>query len=338
MEAPLIMLVDDEVTFVEVTAKRLEKRNIKTISTFSGLECLDALKTNQTIDVIVLDVKMPGMNGIDTLKEIKKISPLTEVILLTGNATIESGLKGMELGAFDYLMKPCKIEDLVAKVKMAAQKKKAHEQKSDNLGLFLETSNLEELMIPLAEYATVSEDANVFEAINALEDAQKTFHPNRYRHRAVLVLDKEGRVVGKLSQHDIIQALEPQLKGSKAIQKSAHDRFGFSRTFTNSVAQQFNSWDRPLQNLYQKSIEQKVKTFMNKPSHGEFLKVSSTINETIHRLIIGGHHSLLVTNGPDIVGIVRLTDVFELIHLRLKALHLAARIEDKNSGAEASPA
>jgi CBS domain-containing protein len=191
-------------------------------------------------------------------------------------------------------------------------------------------------MVPIDEYATVSEEANVLEAVNALEDAQKAFYPNRYRHRAVLVLDKEKRVVGKLSQHDIIQALEPQYKGSKERKKGALDHFGFSRKFIETVSLQYNMWDRPLQNLYKKALEQKVKTFMHTPTEGEYIESSETLNEVIHRLIIGGHHSLLVTGGPDIVGVVRLTDVFELIHLRLKTLHLAAMIGGKVNGDEAS--
>ena len=104
-----------------------------------------------------------------------------------------------------------------------------------------------------------------------------------------------------------------------------------------SVSMQYNMWDRPLQNLYKKALEQKVKSFMHTPTEGEYIEASATINETIHRLIIGKHHSLLVTNGPDIVGIVRLTDVFELIHLRLKTLHLAARIKGKVNGDETYP-
>jgi len=151
------------------------------------------------------------------------------------------------------------------------------------------------------------------------------------------VLDKEDRVVGKLSQHDIIQALEPQYKGSKEHRNSALDHFGFSRKFMESVSMQYNLWDRPLQNLYKKSIEQKVKSFMHKPTEGEYIEASATLNETIHRLIIGKHQSLLVTNGPDIVGVVRLTDVFELIHLRLKTLHLAARIKGNLNADETFP-
>ena len=334
MTEPFIMLVDDEVSLVETLSKRLGKRGIKTISAFSGEECLEKLKTNQNLDVIVLDVKMPGMDGIETLQEIKKSSPLTEVIMLTGHATVDSGINGMKLGAYDYLMKPCDIEELVSKVEKAAQKKQVHEGKIDDWGRFMEASTLKDLMVPLAEYATVSEDANVFEAFKALEDAQKAFSPQRYRHRAVLVLDKEDRVVGKLGQHDIIQALEPQHKGFKNPEKGALDHLGFSRTFIESVSLQYDTWDRPLQNLYRKALEQKVKAFMYKPTEGEYIEESVTINETIHRLIIGNHHSLLVTKGPDIVGVVRLTDVFELIYLRLKTLHLAATISGNENRAE----
>ena len=129
MTAPFIMLVDDEADFVETMVKRLGKRNITAIKAFSGEESLETLKTNMMLDVIVLDVKMPGMDGIETLREIKKASPLTEVIMLTAHATVESAIDGMKLGAYDYLMKPCDIDILVGKVTEAAKKKWDHEEK-----------------------------------------------------------------------------------------------------------------------------------------------------------------------------------------------------------------
>ena len=129
MTVPFIMLVDDEVPFVETMVKRLKKRNIETIAAFSGEEALEKLKTNQNLDVIVLDFKMPGMDGLETLKKIKAVSALIEVIMLTGHATVESGIKGMKLGAYDFLMKPCEIEELVNKVKEATKKKREHEER-----------------------------------------------------------------------------------------------------------------------------------------------------------------------------------------------------------------
>jgi FixJ family two-component response regulator len=323
MTTPFIMLVDDEVSFVETMAKRLAKRDIKALKSYSGEECLEKLKATQNLDVIVLDIKMPGMDGIETLKEIKKLTPLTEVIILTGHATVELAIDGMKLGASDFLKKPLDIEELVEKVTEAAQKKRAQEEKIDDWQSFMKTSTLEELMVPLAEYATVSEDANILEAIHALETAQKAFDPKRYRHRAVIVVDKQKHVVGKLSQHDIIQAMEPQYKETQERKKGALDHLGFGRKFIETVSHQFSTWDKPLQNLYQKAIGQKVKSFMYKPTEGEYISISANMDEIIHQLIIGKHHSLLVTNGTDIVGIVRLTDVFEFIRLRLKTMHLA---------------
>lgn len=124
-----VMLVDDEIPFVETMTKRLDKRGLKIISAFSGEEALKVLKKQDALDVIILDVKMPGMDGIEVLQEIKKRYPLKEVIMLTGHATVETAIEGMKLGAFDYLMKPCDIDTLVAKVGEAAKKKKSHDAK-----------------------------------------------------------------------------------------------------------------------------------------------------------------------------------------------------------------
>ena len=129
MTAPFVMLVDDEVQFVETMAKRLSARDIEIISAFSAEEGLEKLKSNQNLDVIVLDVKMPGMDGLDMLKKIKTGFFRIEVIMLTGHATIESGINGMKLGAFDFLTKPCDVDELVTKIKEATEKKRAHDEK-----------------------------------------------------------------------------------------------------------------------------------------------------------------------------------------------------------------
>ena len=133
IKSPSAMLVDDEVAYVKAVAKRLERRNIKTIQAFNGAECVAKLKANIKPDVIILDVKMPGMDGLETLKEINKIAPLTEVIMLTGHTKVESATTLMELGAFDYLTKPIDIEQLVIKVKEAARKKWAQENKIETV-------------------------------------------------------------------------------------------------------------------------------------------------------------------------------------------------------------
>jgi DNA-binding NtrC family response regulator len=129
MTAPFIMLVDDEETFVRTLAKRLAGRNMEIITAFSAEEGLEKLRKNQNLDVIVLDVKMPGMDGIEMLKKIKAGFFRTEVIMLTGHATIELGIDGMKLGAFDFLTKPCDIEDIVSKLEEATKKKRDHDEK-----------------------------------------------------------------------------------------------------------------------------------------------------------------------------------------------------------------
>ena len=123
-----VLFVDDEVDFLDTLLKRMKKRQVNVSGVKSGEEALEWLAKN-TADVIVLDVRMPGMDGIRTLKEIKKLNPLVEIIMLTGHANLEVAREGMQLGAFDYLMKPIDIDELLYKVQDAYKKKSIQEQK-----------------------------------------------------------------------------------------------------------------------------------------------------------------------------------------------------------------
>ena len=129
MSIAKVLLVDDEAEFVETFSERLELRDLEISKAFNGEEALQVLETNRTIELVILDVKMPGMDGIETLAEIKKRYPLVEVIMLSGHADVESAIEGMKQGAFDYLMKPCDIDQMIAKVTEAAAKKRQHEEK-----------------------------------------------------------------------------------------------------------------------------------------------------------------------------------------------------------------
>ena len=128
MENIQVMLVDDEVEFLNTLTKRLRKRGVDIKGVESGEKALEALKEG-LYDVIILDVRMPGMDGIEVLKKIKDGYPLTEVIMLTGHANVEVAVQGMELGAFDYLMKPMDIDELLYKVEDAFKKKQIQEDK-----------------------------------------------------------------------------------------------------------------------------------------------------------------------------------------------------------------
>jgi DNA-binding NtrC family response regulator len=122
-----IMLVDDEERFLATTQKLLLKKGHEALTATSGTEALEKLKNNQ-IHVVILDVKMPGMDGTATLKEIKKLYPQIEVIMLTGRATVESAVECLEAGATDYVMKPCDIDDLLKTVEEAFEKRQRLEE------------------------------------------------------------------------------------------------------------------------------------------------------------------------------------------------------------------
>ncbi|QTA89052.1 sigma-54-dependent transcriptional regulator [Desulfonema magnum] len=123
-----ILVVDDEKDFVEMLSLRLNETGEKVTPAYSGKECLDLLEKDN-IDVVILDIKMPGMDGIEVLKEIKKRFPLIEVIMLTGHGTTETAVEGMKLGAFDYLLKPADFDDLSEKLEGARKKKDEQEER-----------------------------------------------------------------------------------------------------------------------------------------------------------------------------------------------------------------
>jgi len=123
-----VLIADDEADFTDILALRLTDAGETAHKAYSGSECLKKLET-ESIDVVVLDIKMPGMDGIDTLREIKKRFPLVEVILLTGHGTTETAVEGMRLGAFDYLLKPADFNELKAKLCVAQKRKDEQEER-----------------------------------------------------------------------------------------------------------------------------------------------------------------------------------------------------------------
>jgi CBS domain-containing protein len=179
---------------------------------------------------------------------------------------------------------------------------------------------VKDLMVPLHEYATVPEDATLSEAVLALERAQSEFDQNRYRHRAVLILDKNDNVIGKVSQLDILRAMEP--KYDDMGDHIPLTRFGYSRKFMSSMLEKFSLWDTPIQDICKKSMGLKVTSFMYVPSEGEYVEENATLTDAIHHLVMGHHQSLLVTKEDKIVGILRLTDVFREVTQIVKSCSL----------------
>ena len=123
-----LMLVDDEKRYLTTTQKLIEKKGHEVLIAQNGQEALDKLKIKD-VHVVILDVKMPGMDGNETLKAIKTLFPLVEVIMLTGHATVDSAIDGLKSGAFDYLMKPADIDDIIDKAEEAFEKRQRVEAK-----------------------------------------------------------------------------------------------------------------------------------------------------------------------------------------------------------------
>jgi len=184
----------------------------------------------------------------------------------------------------------------------------------------VKTIIVKDLVVPLSEYATVSEEATLYEAVLALEKAQAEFDQTRYRHRAILVYNEKNHIVGKVGQFDILRALEPKYE-QMGISGSL-SRFGLSPQFQKTMLEQLRFWDKPMDDICRKAGQLKVNQFMYTPSEGEYVEENASLNEAINKLIMGHHQSLLVTRGKEIIGVLRKTDVFIEIVQAIKACKL----------------
>jgi CBS domain-containing protein len=163
-------------------------------------------------------------------------------------------------------------------------------------------------MVPLEEYATVSETATLREAILALEKAQMTLDPSRHKHRAILVLDESGKVVSKITMKHILIALEPnygKVEGTGVLERS-----GFSPDLIRSMLENNALWTEPLQFFSERAAKLKVGDLIHAPSEDEYIAENATLGEAIHQMIVYPYLSLLVTAGDKVLGILRLSDVF----------------------------
>ncbi len=182
--------------------------------------------------------------------------------------------------------------------------------------------SVQDLMVPLEEYVTVSVDATMFDAVMALEKAHEELDRTRYTylHRAILVYDENRKIVGKISQLDVLRALEP--KYGDMGDQGAFSRAGFSPQFLKSMLKRYSLFDRPLRDICTKASKLPVTDFMYTPTEGEYIDEKGYLCDAIHQLVMGRHQSLLVTKKKDIVGILRLTDVFKYIFQTMKTCEI----------------
>ena len=181
-----------------------------------------------------------------------------------------------------------------------------------------EIIRVSDLMVPLDEYATVSQDVSLYEAVIALEKAQEELDRKRhhYLHRAILVYDKNKKIIGKINQLDVLMTLEPQYQEMGDMRSLS--RAGFSPQFLKSMMEKFHLCDESFSEMCTKAAKIKVKDFMYTPTEGEYVEEETSLCEAIHQLVMGHHQSLLVTRGEEITGILRLTDVFKEVSQMIK--------------------
>jgi len=177
---------------------------------------------------------------------------------------------------------------------------------------------VKDLMVPRSEYAVISEDANIYDAVLALEKAQQEFDQTKYRHRGILVEDGAGRIVGKLGQLDVLRALEPKYEDMKSDTPSIA-KYGFSKKFLLSMLETYKLFDKPMDDICKKAGLEKISKYMHRPTEGEYIAEEDSLDKAIHLLVIGHHQSLLVTRAEKIVGLLRLTDVFAAVFHAMKA-------------------
>lgn len=176
-----------------------------------------------------------------------------------------------------------------------------------------------ELMVPISEYATVDEDGTLYDAVAALQAAKVLFDQKRARHRAVLVLDKNGQVIGKIGFFEILQGLEPKYSQLGIADLSCSN---FTQDFIRAQLEKYSLWQSPMDDVCRKASKFLVKSFMSVPDEAEFISKEASLDEAVHQLISVRRQSLLVKDGQKVVGVLRLSDVVDQVCSIIEACNI----------------
>ena len=285
-----IMMVDDEAQFRATTQKILNKKGFDTILAATGSEALEKLEHGP--DVVVLDVKMPGMDGHEVLKEIKKRQPDLPVIMLTGHGRSPSAQEALEHGAFDYLAKPCDIDLLSAKVFEAYRFSHVDKPREERL--------VRDVMVPISDYTTITEDQSVGEAIKSLRQsfstAARTTRIMETGHRSIIVFDRQGQIKGMLAIVDLLRAIMPSYLS--APKPSTADAIQYSPMF------------------WRGAFNREVVLLARRPVSEIMSPAPSTINddanlmETAYAMVTNKLRRMVVMRGREVAGLIREQDLF----------------------------
>ncbi len=285
-----VLMVDDEEQFRATIKKILDRRGFETILAGSGEEAVERI--TEKPDVVVLDIKMPGMDGLEVLQEIKRRSPDLPVIMLTGHGSKPSARKALDQGAFDYLAKPCEVFVLTAKIMEAHRHAKA--------GGPMEEGRVGEVMISLADYTTLPAEATIKEAIDKLKKSfaarMSTSSIMETGHRSILVVDDQGEVEGILAIVDLLGAIMPAyLSAPKPFEA---DSIQYSPLFWRGM------FGREVKELANKKIGQ-----IMSPAP-LVINEEASLMEAAYFMVKNKARRLAVVRAGQVVGVIREQDLF----------------------------
>jgi CheY-like chemotaxis protein len=285
-----VLMVDDEEKFRSTTKKILDRRGFDTLLAASGEEALE--KLGESPDVVVMDVKMPGMDGHQALHEIKKRSPEMPVIMLTGHGALPSAKEALEKGAFDYLTKPCDVDLLASKITDAFRHKKAPGEIKEKI--------VEDVMIPIEDYTTINQNSTVGEAIARLRESffsrESTSRIMETGHRSIMVFDEKGKVIGILAIIDLLNAVMPGYLS--APKPSMADSIQYSPMFWSGM------FTREIRAIAAKKISDVMSPAPLTISAG------ANLMEAAYAMVANKKRRLAVERSGKIIGIIREQDLF----------------------------
>ena len=270
-----VLLVDDEKQFVTNMARILKVRGFDVTTAFDGYQAMDAIKYGGGFDVVVLDVKMPGLDGVAALGEIKKWAPDTEVIMLTGHATLESGTQAMRKGAYDYLMKPCDIEDLVEKIK------EAHEAEQIKRHPVLWPRKLvREIALHPFKKLHPEDDLSKALEIMSREEGEESIEE-------VYVVDHEDRPLGIVTKRDLVN------EARKVCADTPLDWDGLIR----------NPQELPQKTIKEVMRPQPLATQAN-----------AYLTDAANQMLVHNLRRMPVVRAEKMIGVIKLEDVFQYLN------------------------
>ena len=285
-----VLMVDDEEQFRATTSRILTKRGYQTTVAGSGEEAIGIMEKDPH-DVVILDIKMPGMDGHEALSQIKAIRPDAQVIMLTGHGTRESAKESLKQEAFDYLNKPCDIDLLDTRIREAYSA--GHKE------LPREEKRARDIMITLEDYTTIDADATVREAIERLLESFKSLYSTsrimETGHRSILVFEG-AEVAGILSLRDLISGIQPSYLS--APKPSMADSMVYSAMFWTGL---FTAQSKTLR-------AKRVRDLMSDPP--QTVDEDANLMEVAYQLHTENLRRLVVTGKGKVIGVIREQDVF----------------------------